>query len=565
MRDIPRHRMTSPPGARKKFHWPALAVLTVALVAMHASAAHADNAIVSSDGVTLINGSFGTVCVNSTTDAHAQVEISRLGSTSSPNTFPNGAAVTISVDSVSGAGLSALMENTTIVLPGNWGSVSNNTLSSAVWSTLTLVAGSSAGAFSGSVTYRATSQSVSRTGTLNVYAQISDTGSCAPEPPDTTAPTVTVSFPDPINGRAGWFNTADNPPVVGSVIASDASGITAISCAGATLSDATGYGSNTASGTLTVSGDGTHSVTCTATDGAGNSGAAGGSVNTATVKIDASPPTISDAGFSAGTPGDNGWYVSPVTEGFTASDSTSGLDDCAGSFTQSSGVTDEGAAATIATGPCSDIAGNTNPGVSSTPYKIDLTPPTVSCDTPPTLLLNQAPATVFATVTDALSGPESSTVTRAADTSSVGAKSVSLTGYDNAGNATTVSCGYSIIYNWIGFLQPLSSDPTVINAGNAGRTYPIKWQLADANGAYVTDVVSGTTIGVAKVSCGNLTGNPTDTIDYTSSAGDSSLRYDSAANQYVYNWTSPSTKSTCYRMTVTTPDMRQHTALFSLR
>jgi hypothetical protein len=115
-----------------------------------------------------------------------------------------------------------------------------------------------------------------------------------------------------------------------------------------------------------------------------------------------------------------------------------------------------------------------------------------------------------------------------------------------------------------GFLSPLASDPTVWNAGNAGRTYPIKWQLNDANGAYITTAVPGTIISVSHVMCPNGSA-VTDLIDYAADTGGTTLRYDSTANQYVYNWASPSAKNSCYQMTVTTPDGQAHIALFSLK
>jgi hypothetical protein len=138
---------------------------------------------------------------------------------------------------------------------------------------------------------------------------------------------------------------------------------------------------------------------------------------------------------------------------------------------------------------------------------------------------------------------------------------------DNAGNTNTASASYSVNYKFTGFLTPLNSDQTgtVLNVGTAGRTYPIKWQLTDANGNYVTDAVPNTAINVGKIACTNVSGDTTDSIDYTSSTGGTALRYDSTANQYVYNWATPSTKNTCYRMTVTTPDSLKHIAVFQMK
>lgn len=114
-----------------------------------------------------------------------------------------------------------------------------------------------------------------------------------------------------------------------------------------------------------------------------------------------------------------------------------------------------------------------------------------------------------------------------------------------------------------GYLAPLNADPIVWNTGVAGRTYPIKWQLTDAAGAYITDAAAGTNISVSHVTCpnGSVVSDP---IDYAASSGGSGLRYDIAANTYVYNWASPKSAG-CYSMTVTTPDGAVHSALFWLR
>ena len=53
---------------------------------------------------------------------------------------------------------------------------------------------------------------------------------------------------------------------------------------------------------------------------------------------------------------------------------------------------------------------------------------------------------MVATVTDQDSGPGTDTVGAPADTSTAGAKSVSLTGEDVAGNSTTVDCEYTVGY-----------------------------------------------------------------------------------------------------------------------
>ena len=167
-------------------------------------------------------------------------------------------------------------------------------------------------------------------------------------------------------------------------------------------------------------------------------------------------------------------------------------------------------------------------------------------------------------VAQALSGSGQASVTTS--TLSAGSHTIRACyqGTDNYG-ASGASINYDVVYTFIGFLSPLNSDPSVVNAGNAGRTYPIKWQLKDGSGNYITTAVASTTINVAKVACTNLAGDPADAIDYAADTGGTTLRYDSTANQYIYNWATPSTKSTCYRLTVKTPDAKEHIALFQLK
>jgi uncharacterized repeat protein (TIGR03803 family) len=114
-------------------------------------------------------------------------------------------------------------------------------------------------------------------------------------------PSVTVSFAAPPSGQAGFFK-AGQTPVLGSVSASDPSNVVAISCSdslgGLAAGTLVGGGTGTASRSLSVNGDGIHNINCTATDGVGNAGAAMGSMNTATIKIDTTPPTVTYSGNS---------------------------------------------------------------------------------------------------------------------------------------------------------------------------------------------------------------------------------------------------------------------------
>ncbi len=116
--------------------------------------------------------------------------------------------------------------------------------------------------------------------------------------PDTDPPAVSVTAPAPPPGQNGYFNLHDLA-VAGGVIAvtvsaSDTAGmVTSIGCTdnGAAVAVAGQSGSNPRTGTVSLSTTGTHAVSCTATDSAGNSGNNGGP-GTATVNIDATAPVL---------------------------------------------------------------------------------------------------------------------------------------------------------------------------------------------------------------------------------------------------------------------------------
>ena len=144
-------------------------------------------------------------------------------------------------------------------------------------------------------------------------------------------------------------------------------------------------------GPVTTSDEGSHTVTGTATDGAGNS-----ATDVVGVRIDKTPPTVTAT--ADGSRSADGWYREPVTVTYTASDELSGVSDNPRPEVLGEGE-DQSASATV-----TDAAGNSaTAGVSD--IDVDLTDPVLTGTFADGWHTDDV--TVRWTCTDALSGPAS--------------------------------------------------------------------------------------------------------------------------------------------------------------
>jgi hypothetical protein len=111
-----------------------------------------------------------------------------------------------------------------------------------------------------------------------------------------------------------------------------------------------------------------------------------------------------------------------------------------------------------------------------------------------------------------------------------------------------------------GFYQPVDMNG-VFNIVKNGSTVPLKFEIFSGS-TELTDIAYIKSLTYAQTSCD--TNATTDDIETTVSGG-TSLRYDTAAGQFVYNWKTPNTAGRCYRVTMTTIDNSTLMAYFKLK
>ncbi|HVL60855.1 MAG TPA: PxKF domain-containing protein, partial [Microbacterium sp.] len=291
-----------------------------------------------------------------------------------------------------------------------------------------------------------------------------------------------------------------------------------------------------------------------ATDTAGNVG-----TDMVTVKLDKTAPTISGAVIS-GTQGTNGWYVGPVTVHFTCADDRSGVATCPDDVI----LTSNGA--NSASGTVTDKAGNTAVTAVSG-INIDTDGPAITGVNVAggVYVLGAVPA-VSCAASDGFSGLAGScTVTTSGGTANgVGTFTYTARATDAAGNTSTTTGSYRVIYRFDGFLQPINDTAHQVGMSTSvfkgGSTIPVKLQLKNASGALVQANVAPGWLTPARGASMSL---PVDESLYAAAA-DSGNTYRIEGFQYGYNWKTPS-GGYYYRIGVTLDDGQTYYVNIGLR
>jgi hypothetical protein len=296
-----------------------------------------------------------------------------------------------------------------------------------------------------------------------------------------------------------------------------------------------------------------------ALDFAGNRG-----TDSVTVKLDKTPPTIS--GATTTSPNSSGWYAGPVTVHFTCSDALSKIAVCPDDVTLSA----NGANQSV-TGTAIDYAGNKR-STTVSGINIDADPPSINVNgikDDGIYTLGAVPA-ASCTASDGFSGVSGgcSVAVSGGLANGVGTFSYKATATDKAGNTAAVTGSYRVVYRFDGFLQPINDTAHQVDLTTSvfkgGSTVPVKFQLKRADGG----VVQGNTAPVWQAPTkGSATTAAVDESLYSVPADSASAyRWDSSAQQYIYNWgTSGLVRNYYYRIGVRLDDGQTYFVNIALR
>jgi PKD repeat protein len=121
-----------------------------------------------------------------------------------------------------------------------------------------------------------------------------------------------------------------------------------------------------------------------------------------------------------------------------------------------------------------------------------------------------------------------------------------------------------VAYSWSDFLQPIDApDANRVSTSvfKAGSTVPVKFRLT-GDSAGITDLAA--TLSYAKVSNG-IVGTDMEAVSTAAATTGNLFRYDSASDQYIFNWSTKGLTPGAYQLSANLGDGVSRTVIISLK
>lgn len=168
-----------------------------------------------------------------------------------------------------------------------------------------------------------------------------------------------------------------------------------------------------------------------------------------------------------------------------------------------------------------DTNGNTESPLVTATFKVDRTAPSLAPALSAPAILGQAGVTALPNATDWPSDVASASC-GAVDTSTAGAKTVTCTATDNAGNTGTVDLAYVVEYRILGPFEPAPN-----SKWKTGQSVPIKIALSNAAGTRLSDTGAVQLASACRVKF---------SASGAQSLASQCMTYDASNDQFKYTW-----------------------------
>ena len=90
---------------------------------------------------------------------------------------------------------------------------------------------------------------------------------------------------------------------------------------------------------------------------------------------------------------------------------------------------------------------------------------------------------------------------------------------------------------------------------------PIRWQLPDGNGGFVSNTASFTSATVGSLTCGSATAVPLN----DAASGPSGISFDAGTNTFTYNWQTNAGWTGCRKLSIKLRDGTMHELQFKFQ
>jgi hypothetical protein len=287
---------------------------------------------------------------------------------------------------------------------------------------------------------------------------------------------------------------------------------------------------------------GVNTVTCTATDAAGNAGSA-----TFTIEVqDQTKPTVTvPADITAEATGPSGTTVTYM--GVTATDDVDGA--LSATCSKASGSVFAIGTTTV-TCTATDKAGNKGDNTFTVTVQ-DTTAPNVTVSASRTATATSAGGAAVsytgATATDIVDGSVAASCDKASGSVfPLGTTTVTCTATDKAGNTGRESFTVTVTAAWSNVLQPVNSDGSSLF--KLGSTVPVKFQLTGAS-AGITDLSAR--LYLQRIGAG-ATGTVLEAVSTSNATSGNLFRYDSG--QYIFNLGTKTLSAGTYQLRIDLAD-----------